>query len=144
MASPHAILIALVEKGVRGKLLAWHRDYLLHRRARVKFQGVRSNILELENRTPQGGILSPFLFNLLMEQLVALAFQKNIVLLSYADDLALVVTGRSNKIRRTQQALDLISEKYEDDEGGGPCVTAPRPGSWVVMDQLPSVPPGVG
>ncbi|MPC78118.1 putative RNA-directed DNA polymerase from transposon BS [Portunus trituberculatus] len=49
-----------------------------------------------------------------MEQLVALPFQDGTVLLSYADDLALVVTGRGNKLRRTQQALDLISEKCEE------------------------------
>ena len=46
--SLHAILIALVEKGVRGKLLAWVKDYL-PRRARVKFQGVRWIPYELEN-----------------------------------------------------------------------------------------------
>ena len=43
------------------------------------------------------GILSPYIFNLLMEQLVVLPFLEGIVLLTYADDLALVVTGRSNQ-----------------------------------------------
>ncbi|KAK8407615.1 hypothetical protein O3P69_002277 [Scylla paramamosain] len=114
LASPHAILDALVRKGVRGRLLAWLRDYLQCRHARVKFQGLRSTFKELENGTPQGGILSPLLFNLLMEQLVALPFHAGTVLLSYADDLALVVTGRGNKLRRTQQALDLISGKCQD------------------------------
>ena len=114
LASPHAILTALVGKGVRGHLLAWLRDYLQHRRARVKFQGQRSSLRELENGTPQGGILSPLLFNLLMEQLVSLPFHDDTVLLSYADDLALVVSGRGNKLRRTQHALDLISRKCEE------------------------------
>ena len=114
LASPHAILAALVRKGVRGRLLAWLQDYLQHRRARVKFQGLKSSYKELENGTPQGGILSPLLFNLLMEQLVALPFHDGTVLLSYADDLALVVTGRGNKLRRTQQALDIISSKCEE------------------------------
>ncbi|XP_063887725.1 uncharacterized protein LOC135115154 [Scylla paramamosain] len=115
LASPHAILDALVRKGVRGRLLAWLRDYLQRRRARVsRFQGLRSTFKVLENGTPQGGILSPLLFNLLMEQLVALPFHAGTVLLSYADDLALVVTGRGNKLRRTQQALDLISGKCQD------------------------------
>ena len=37
----------------------------------MKFQSERSSLRELENGTPHGGILSPFLFNLLlMEQLV--------------------------------------------------------------------------
>ncbi|XP_076041806.1 uncharacterized protein LOC143025691 [Oratosquilla oratoria] len=92
LASPHAILAALVRKGVMGRMLAWLRDYLQHRRAMVKFQGLKSSFQRLENGTPQGGILSPFLFNLLMEQLVALPFHNGTILLSYADDLALVVT----------------------------------------------------
>ena len=59
LESPHANLTAFVEKGVWRKMLAWLRDYLLHRRTRVKFQGIRSSFHELENGTPQGGILSP-------------------------------------------------------------------------------------
>ena len=114
LASPHAILTALVRKGVRGRLLAWLQDYLRHRRARVKFQGHKSSYREFENGTPQGGILSPFLFNLLMEQLVALPFREGTILLSYADDLALVVSGRGNQLTRAQQELDLISDKCEE------------------------------
>ncbi|XP_050724058.1 uncharacterized protein LOC127002289 [Eriocheir sinensis] len=94
-------------------MLAWLRDYLHRRRARVRFQGHKSSFRELENGTPQGGILSPFLFNILMEQLVALPFREGTVLLSYADDLALVVTGRGNRMDKAQQALDLITEKCE-------------------------------
>ena len=88
LASAHAILATLVQKGVRGRLLAWIEDYLQHRRARVRFQGLRSTYRELENGTPQGGILSPSLFNLLMEQLV---------------------TGRGNQVVMAQQALGLTS-----------------------------------
>ena len=98
----------------RGRLLLWLRDYLHHRHARVKFQGRVSCFQELENGTPQGGILSPFLFSLLMEQLVALFFPEDTSLLSYADDLAPVVTGRGNKHRHTHQALDAISGKCEE------------------------------
>ena len=111
LASAHAILVALVQKGIRGRLLAWIEDYLLHRRARVRFQGRLSSYREMENGTPQGGILSPTLFNLLMEQLVNLPFREGTALLSYADDLALVVTGRGNKITMAQEALDLVSHK---------------------------------
>ncbi|KAK3889215.1 hypothetical protein Pcinc_006786 [Petrolisthes cinctipes] len=114
LASPHAILDALVKKGVLGRMLAWLRDFLQHRRGRVRFQGHKSSFQEMENGTPQGSILSPLLFNLLMEQLVALPFHTSTVLLSYADDLALMVTRRGNKLRKTQQALDLISEKCQD------------------------------
>ncbi|KAG0720443.1 RNA-directed DNA polymerase from mobile element jockey [Chionoecetes opilio] len=114
LTSPHAIHATLARKGIRGRLLAWLEDYLQHRRARVKFQGHKSRYKELENGTPQGGTLSPFLFNLLMEELVALPFQAGTVLLSYADDLALVVTGRGDRLCKTQRALDLITAKCEE------------------------------
>ena len=114
LASPHAILAALVRKGIRGRLLGWLQDYLQQRQARVRFQGHKSPYLTFENGTPQGGILSPFLFNVLMEQLVALPFREGTILLSYADDLALVVTGRGDKLARTQVALHLITAKCEE------------------------------
>ncbi|KAG0718417.1 putative RNA-directed DNA polymerase from transposon BS [Chionoecetes opilio] len=114
LACAHAILAALVQKGIQGRLLAWIENYLQHRRARVRFQGHGSHYRELENGTPQGGILSPSLFNLLMEQLVSLPFREGVALLSYADDLVLVVTGRDDRIVRAQQALDLVSEKCRE------------------------------
>ena len=49
-----------------------------------------------------------------MEQVVVLPVPEDTYLLSYTDDLALVVTGRRNKQRRTQQALDAISGKCEE------------------------------
>lgn len=65
----------------------------------------------MDNRTPQGGILSPSLFNLLMEQLVSLPYREGTALLSYADDLVLAVTGQGNKIVRAKQAHDLVSDE---------------------------------
>ena len=73
-----------------------------------------SRFQEVENGTPQGGILSPFLFHFLMEHLVALPFPEDTSLLSYAVDLAPVVTGRGNKHRHTHQALDAISGKCKE------------------------------
>ncbi|XP_050724605.1 uncharacterized protein LOC127002567 [Eriocheir sinensis] len=114
LGSAHAILAALVRKGIQGRLISWTEDYLQHRRARVRFQGLRSAHRELENGTPQGGILSPSLFNMLMDQLVSLPFREGTALLSYADDLVLVVIGPGNKVARAQQALDLVSEKCRE------------------------------
>lgn len=53
-------------------------------------------------------------FNILLEQLVALPFHYGAILLIYANDLDVVVTGRGNNRRRMQQALDFISRKCED------------------------------
>ncbi|KAG0725731.1 putative RNA-directed DNA polymerase from transposon BS [Chionoecetes opilio] len=80
----------------------------------VRFQGHKSSCRELENGTPQGGVLSPTLFNLLMEQLVSLEFREGTALLSYADDLVLVVTGRGDRVSRSQQAFYLVSCKCRE------------------------------
>ena len=55
LASPAAILISLVNRGIKGNLLAFNKNYLINRQARVKFQGTVSSYKNLENGTPQGG-----------------------------------------------------------------------------------------
>ena len=91
-------------------MLAWNKNYLMQRQARVKFQGTFSTYKDLENGTPQGGILSPYLFNLLMENLLNLQFPKNVDILIFADDVCVVVRG-AYKVRTMQRALNLIIEK---------------------------------
>lgn len=56
---------------------------------------------------PQGGILSPTLLNLLIEQLVTLPFKPNTKLITYTDDLQLVATGPSRLIN-AQHAMQTI------------------------------------
>ena len=114
LANPAAILEALVNKGVRGHMLSWIEDYLHGRRSRVKFQGTTSNYREIQNGTPQGGPLSPTLFNLLVEVLVSLLLPRGAHLISYADDLVLVVTRVANKHMIAQKALNQIAKKCED------------------------------
>ncbi|KAG0724244.1 RNA-directed DNA polymerase from mobile element jockey [Chionoecetes opilio] len=86
-------VMLLVRKGVCGRLLIWLRDFLSGRAARVAFQGQTSQLHQHENGTPQGSILSPFLFNILMEELISLPLPPGTKLLCYADDLALYCTG---------------------------------------------------
>ena len=109
LASPTAIADALAIRGVKGRLLRWTHDYLRNRTAKVKFQGHHSGSLEFENGTPQGGVLSPTLFNALMEELLALPLHRDVTLLSYADDLALIATGRGNRVAKAQASLDTIT-----------------------------------
>ena len=111
LASPHAILETLVRKGVKGKLLAWIEDYLKDRTARVRFQGHLSEFYNLENGTPQGGVLSPTLFNVLMVNILELPLPNGCKIISYADDLALIVTGKGNKFQRAQLCLNDIEDE---------------------------------
>ncbi|KAG0717428.1 RNA-directed DNA polymerase from mobile element jockey [Chionoecetes opilio] len=93
MASGPVILVSLAEKGIQSRLLRWTLDFLSERQVRVNFQGTLSDLATFENGTPQGSILSPFLFNILVENLVSLPLGTCTKILGYADDLALITTG---------------------------------------------------
>ena len=112
LASPAAILISLVRKGIKGHLMAWSRNYLKNRLARVKSQGVTSEYNQLIKGTPQGGILSPFLFNMLMKNIAYLQLPKSTDIFIYADDVCVCVVVRGpRKVVTMQRALDIIAEK---------------------------------
>ena len=113
LASPAAILFSLVNRGVKGNLLAFNKYYLQNRQARVKFQGIVSSYKNLENRTPQGGIISPFLYNILMENIARLELPQGVDLLIFADDVCVAARGR-NKINNLQRAVNMIMEKSKE------------------------------
>lgn len=112
LASAPAILESLAKRGVKGKLLKWTQDFLQERKATVTFQGKTSHTKTFENGTPQGSILSPFLFNILMENLVTLDLGANIKILCYADDIAIVTTG-PRYAHRAQRAITRISQECQ-------------------------------
>ncbi|XP_068240957.1 uncharacterized protein [Palaemon carinicauda] len=84
LARSPAILFALVEKRVKGRLLFWTRNYMQNREARVRFQGKTSKFIPLENKVPQGDMLNTYLFNLLMENLVTLDLPNGVEIFIYA------------------------------------------------------------
>ena len=102
-ASPTAILQELTHLGVKGKLLLWIRDYLTSRQARVCYQGTYSAFGELELGTPQGGVLSPTLFNILMHSLCKLNSELGNIcnITSYADDILIQVFDRGAHVLKT-------------------------------------------
>ena len=62
-------------------------DYLSNREASVWFQGHESEQKEFELGTPQGGVLSPILFNVLMANIASYKFYGNSQEILYADDI---------------------------------------------------------
>ena len=76
LANPAAILETLVDKRVEGKNLHWIKNNI-GKKSRVKFQWVISDYKQLNNKTSQEEILSPFLFKVLMENLTKLALHRN-------------------------------------------------------------------
>ncbi len=101
----------LVNKGITGRLIKWIRSFMSkERQSKVRFQGEYSSPHQFERGVPQGSVLSPFLFNLLMEDIVNQSYPKGTTVLSYADDLAIVSSGQ-NATWQAQKAIDILFKK---------------------------------
>lgn len=90
IANRDIILDQLVDFGVKGNLLGWVREYLRNRTSRVLFKGAISSVEGFELGTPQGGVLSPFLYNVLMHRLLSLLPEvPGLTITCYADDICI-------------------------------------------------------
>ena len=91
IANREVILDELVNLGIVGATLTWIQNYLSNRNSFVYYKGARSPQLPFYLGTPQGGVLSPFLFNVLMHRLIRLMgpLPPDTLLLSYADDICI-------------------------------------------------------
>ena len=105
-ANGEVILYELAGLGVKGRMLHWIGDYLFGRRAQVCFQGFLSEEKCFELGTPQGGVLSPTLFNVLMNKIASAKLCEGVNSIIYADDILL----QGNTIENMQNALDNFSK----------------------------------
>ena len=94
VANRDIILDQLVDFGIRGSLLRWIRGYLSNRTSRVLYKGACSDTQGFELVIPQGDILSPFLFNVLMHRLLSqLPDVPGTTVTCYADDICIHSTS---------------------------------------------------
>lgn len=105
-------LNAASKAGITGTPLNWIKDFLNNRSFNVHFQGTISDAQFLKTGTPQGSVLSPTLFNLLITNILDIKFPPSTEVLAYADDLIIVSFGRNPDIQ-LQKTLDLVSEKTQ-------------------------------
>ena len=105
LANSSVILSILCEeKGVVGNLLGWLQDFLSDRSGYTTILGQKSDVMPLHQGTPQGSVLSPFLFNILMDKLIRTIYSQlpvsarsKVTILSYADDIVLVCNNFAAK-----------------------------------------------
>ena len=87
----HAMVIhKLAAAGITGRLLGWLQAYLQERTFKVLFEGEQSNARPITTGVPQGGILSPLLFNVLMSDFPQ---TEGVHCSIYADDIAIYASG---------------------------------------------------
>ena len=89
---PVGVIQSLQKRNTPKKLLLWFQNYLVSRYVAVDYKGVQTT-RKLVKGTPQGGVLSPILWNLAFDEVLSLVEGTAIKAFGYADDLALVGRG---------------------------------------------------
>jgi len=109
------LILKLLEVGVKGKMHHWIQSFLQNRHARVKLDGTTSNLVNLREGVPQGGVISPTLFLIYINNITA-AFENNISDTLHADDLAAWAIGRhiSTVVNRAQTMINQVEQWAKD------------------------------
>ena len=102
------VLFKLRKIGISGRMLGWLQSYLLDRKFAVQYNGAMSSTRPIKTGVPQGGLLSPLLFNVLMSDLPV---EDGIQMSLYADDIAIFASGcrPAEVAERIQGQLDSIT-----------------------------------
>jgi len=114
-AWPAAILAALAKRNCPVYILKLIKSLFENRTASMS-NGDFTKIFNVLIGCPQGGILSPFLWIILAEELINFCFNFRFKIISYADDIALITMHKILKIAITnlQQMSDLVFQTCTD------------------------------
>ena len=107
-----AIRYALLYAGIEIHLVTWIMGMLKCQRVTATL-GNHSTTVRLTRGTPQGGVLSPLLFNLVMSELLRkLDDVPGVYAQAYADDVLLMATGIDSFTisRRVQEGIEAVRE----------------------------------
>ena len=107
---------AMEKRNLPPAIRSWYSDYLENRIAHIELRGEEVSA-HLRRGTPQGGVLSPVLWNISFDDFLRLYEKGPVRATGYADDGALVVCGKDPKIltRLLQQAIKKALKWGEDN-----------------------------
>ena len=92
----NVILDKLNHYGVRGSMLMWFDSFLSNRTISVQINDIKSDTECINLGTPQGGVISPTLFSIVINNLEnCLKYSKGIL---FADDTTIISSGHGPKI----------------------------------------------
>ena len=111
-ANHKLILAKLKAKGFKNSALKWISSYLSGRSQQVVTENGESSWTELLNGVPQGSILGPLLFTILVSDISnELTFSKYHL---YADDTQLYISGKVDKIFEIINKINIDLEKISE------------------------------
>ena len=118
-------LFYLKQNEVRGRMLLWIKEFLQKRSFSVQYSGTQSKLVETVNGCPQGSVLSPIIFSLLMntfkdalQKYNTENVSKSAEVSQFVDDSATWVISRNAKTAvKKGQSILLEIEQWSKDWG---------------------------
>ena len=109
------LLLKLLKKRVEGNMYRWIRNFLHYRTARVQLDGKISHRIALQQGVPQGGVISPTLFLIFIDD-IAEKLTSHISRALHADDFASWTAAEhlTTASYRMQEALEHIGRWASD------------------------------
>lgn len=109
----HGLLFKASQMGIVGNCLKWILDYLENRTQSVSINGHNSRTMAADSGVPQGGILSPLLFNIMLHDIPQV---EGIDLHIFADDITITCCGKTTEeIQEKLQAyLNVLRTWFSD------------------------------
>ncbi|XP_053376614.1 uncharacterized protein LOC128547602 [Mercenaria mercenaria] len=115
-----------LDQCIKGRMFTWIANFLEGRKIKVKVNGQLSDTVEPDNGTPQGSVISPLIFNLIMNTLNTAIDAHNkqsppgdwTELAQFVDDGATWVTSPNphSTLLKGQKVLEVI-EKWSNEWG---------------------------
>ena len=111
------LLLKILESGISGKMYRWIRCFLQDRSARVKLDGHLSKSVKMREGVPQGGVISPTLFLLYINNITTV-LPRHVSNTLHADDLAVWSASEytTSSAYRIQEAVNKV-EQWTNDWG---------------------------
>lgn len=105
------LLIKMHKMGIGGRVYNWIKDFLFGRKIQLRIGSDISNQYTMDNGTPQGSVISPLLFIIMIND-VFTKVPVNIGRSVFADDGALWKRGRNmeHAVRKVQDVIDEVVE----------------------------------
>ena len=109
------LLLKLKKCNIAGNMFGWIKSYLHNRRARVVIDNTKSKKILLRHGVPQGGVISPTLFLVFINDLIN-KFPSPVKCAMYADDLVLwsIEEYATTAKVRLQEATNILSSWAQD------------------------------
>ena len=91
--------------GIKGRELSWFRSYLFDRKQFVIYDGQSSEMQPITCRVPQGSILSPLMFTLLLNDIDINVQVCDLIF--YTDDIVMFHAGRKSTDIENSLSIEL-------------------------------------